>query len=51
MAFAEITEHQVREIGRDALEPLMFLLQSHDIETQRAASAALGNLAVIRRHQ
>ncbi|PWN89741.1 ARM repeat-containing protein, partial [Acaromyces ingoldii] len=47
MAFAEITEHQVREIGRDALEPLMFLLQSHDIETQRAASAALGNLAVI----
>lgn len=24
----------------------MFLLQSHDVEVQRAASAALGNLAV-----
>ena len=36
----------MREVGRDTLEPIMFLLQSHDVEVQRAASAALGNLAV-----
>lgn len=36
----------VREVGRDTLEPILFLLQSPDIEVQRAASAALGNLAV-----
>lgn len=46
LAFAEITEKEVREVGRDTLEPIMFLLQSHDVEVQRAASAALGNLAV-----
>jgi len=36
----------VREVDRETLEPIMFLLQSPDIEVQRAASAALGNLAV-----
>ncbi len=36
----------VREVDRDTLEPILFLLQSADIEVQRAASAALGNLAV-----
>lgn len=36
----------VHEIGREALEPILFLLQSNDTEVQRAASAALGNLAV-----
>lgn len=36
----------VREVGRDTLDPILFLLQSGDIEVQRAASAALGNLAV-----
>jgi HEAT repeat protein len=36
----------VREVGRETLEPILFLLQSPDIEVQRAASAALGNLAV-----
>lgn len=36
----------VREVDRDALEPILFLLQSPDLEVQRAASAALGNLAV-----
>ncbi|GAB5586019.1 Vacuolar protein 8 [Umbelopsis nana] len=46
LAFAEITEKDVRQVGRDTLEPIMFLLQSHDVEVQRAASAALGNLAV-----
>jgi vacuolar protein 8 len=36
----------VREVDRDTLEPILFLLQSGDLEVQRAASAALGNLAV-----
>jgi vacuolar protein 8 len=36
----------VREVERDTLEPILVLLQSPDIEVQRAASAALGNLAV-----
>lgn len=46
MAFAEITEKEVRPVGRDTLDPILFLLSSHDTEVQRAASAALGNLAV-----
>lgn len=33
-------------MSRDTLEPILFLLQSHDVEVQRAASAALGNLGV-----
>jgi len=36
----------VREVSRETLEPILFLLQSHDVEVQRAASAALGNLGV-----
>ena len=36
----------MREVDRDVLEPILFLLQNPDIEVQRAASAALGNLAV-----
>jgi hypothetical protein len=36
----------VHEVDRDTLEPILFLLQNSDIEVQRAASAALGNLAV-----
>ncbi|ODV92198.1 hypothetical protein CANCADRAFT_83879 [Tortispora caseinolytica NRRL Y-17796] len=46
LAFAEITEKDVRPVTRDALEPILLLLQTNDIEVQRAASAALGNLAV-----
>lgn len=46
LAFAEITEKEVREVGRDTLDPVLYLLTSHDSEVQRAASAALGNLAV-----
>lgn len=46
LAFAEITEKEVRPVGRDTLDPILFLLTSHDTEVQRAASAALGNLAV-----
>jgi vacuolar protein 8 len=46
LAFAEITEKDVRAVDRETLEPIMFLLESQDQEVQRAASAALGNLAV-----
>lgn len=46
LTFAEITERDVREVNRDTLDPILFLLQNNDIEVQRAASAALGNLAV-----
>ncbi|KAF2438338.1 ARM repeat-containing protein [Karstenula rhodostoma CBS 690.94] len=46
LTFAEITERDVREVDRETLEPILFLLQNPDIEVQRAASAALGNLAV-----
>ncbi|KAI8054809.1 putative vacuolar protein 8 [Thamnidium elegans] len=46
LAFAEITEKDVRQVGPDTLNPILFLLQSHDVEVQRASSAALGNLAV-----
>lgn len=41
-----LCQSDVREVDRDTLEPILFLLQSPDIEVQRAASAALGNLAV-----
>lgn len=36
----------VREVDRETIEPVLFLLQSPDAEIQRAASVALGNLAV-----
>jgi len=38
-------------VDRATLEPILFLLESPDIEVQRAASAALGNLAVDRKLQ
>jgi len=50
LAFAEITEKEVRPVGRETLDPILFLLSSHDTEVQRAASAALGNLAVNSTH-
>ncbi len=40
------TTVDVRPVDRATLEPILFLLESPDIEVQRAASAALGNLAV-----
>ena len=36
----------VRRVGYETLDPVLFLLQSHDVEVQRASSAALGSLAV-----
>ncbi|KAK1229231.1 Vacuolar protein 8 [Marasmius sp. AFHP31] len=46
LALAEITEKEARPVRRDTLDLILFLLSSHDAEVQRAASAALGNLAV-----
>lgn len=39
-------EVDVRQVGSETLNPILSLLQSHDVEVQRASSAALGNLAV-----
>ncbi|KAJ1801040.1 Vacuolar protein 8 [Coemansia sp. RSA 2399] len=44
-AFSEISEYDVRPISRDALEPMLYLLQSTYADVQHCASAALGNLA------
>ncbi|KAI8852814.1 armadillo-type protein [Chytridium lagenaria] len=46
LAFVEITEKDVRQVNRDAIECGIYLLQSTDVEVQRAAAAAIGNLAV-----
>ncbi|KAF2863251.1 ARM repeat-containing protein [Piedraia hortae CBS 480.64] len=46
LTFAEITERDVRPVDERTLEPILSLLESGDVEVQRAASAALGNLAV-----
>ncbi|CDK24317.1 unnamed protein product [Kuraishia capsulata CBS 1993] len=46
LAFAEITENYTEPVSRDVLEPILILLQSSDQEVQRAACAALGNMAV-----
>ncbi|KAJ2003902.1 Vacuolar protein 8 [Coemansia thaxteri] len=45
-AFSEISEVDARPVSREALEPVLYLLQSPHIDVQHAASAALGNLAV-----
>lgn len=46
LAFAEITEKYISAVDAKVLEPILVLLQSPDSEVQRAAGAALGNLAV-----
>lgn len=46
LAFAEMTEKFISKVDRRALELILMLLQSPDSEVQRAAGAALGNLAV-----
>ncbi|PVV01483.1 hypothetical protein BB560_004098 [Smittium megazygosporum] len=46
IAFSEVSETEIQPVSREALEPILYLLQSPDIEVQRGASAALGNLAV-----
>ncbi|KAJ2454927.1 Vacuolar protein 8 [Coemansia sp. RSA 2336] len=44
-AFSEISEYDVRAVGREALEPIVYLLQAAHADVQQAAAAALGNLA------
>ena len=44
--FAHTSLLDVRPVDKATLEPILFLLESPDIEVQRGASAALGNLAV-----
>ncbi|GAB7354180.1 hypothetical protein MBLNU459_g4733t1 [Dothideomycetes sp. NU459] len=46
LTFAEITERDFRPVDKNTLDPILFLLESTDIDVQRAASVALGNLAV-----
>lgn len=46
LAFAEITEKYISPVDSSVLEPILVLLQSPDPEIQRAAGAALGNIAV-----
>ncbi|KAJ2060819.1 Vacuolar protein 8 [Coemansia sp. S2] len=46
-AFNEISEYDVRPISPEALEPMLYLLQSAYIDVQHGASAALGNLASV----
>ncbi|PVU89880.1 hypothetical protein BB561_005122 [Smittium simulii] len=46
IAFSEVSETEIQPVSREALEPILYLLQSPDVEVQRGASAALGNLAV-----
>lgn len=46
LAFAEITEKDVKPLPLDTFKPVLFLLKSNDTEVQRAACATLGNLAV-----
>ena len=46
LPFAEITEKAVRPVGRDTLDPILFLLTSLDTEVQWAVSAALCDLTV-----
>lgn len=45
-AFSEISEMDTRSVSREAMEPILYLLQSAHIDVQHGASAALGNLAV-----
>ncbi|KAJ1737646.1 Vacuolar protein 8 [Coemansia sp. Benny D160-2] len=45
-AFSEISERDTRPVSREALEPILHLLQAKHINVQHGASAALGNLAV-----
>ncbi|PIA18957.1 ARM repeat-containing protein [Coemansia reversa NRRL 1564] len=44
--FSEISEMDTRPVAREALEPILYMLQSPHIDVQNGASAALGNLAV-----
>ncbi|KAJ2783232.1 Vacuolar protein 8 [Coemansia javaensis] len=44
-AFSEISEYDVRAVSREALGPILYLLQSAYPDVQQGAALALGNLA------
>lgn len=46
VSFIDLWIIDVSQVGKETLNPILFLLQSHDVEVQRPASAALANLAV-----
>lgn len=46
ITFAEITEKWVDPVPFETMEPIIYLMQNPDVEVQRAAGAALSNLAV-----
>lgn len=46
LAFAEITEKCVKPVSKDTIQPIIELLKNSDVDIQRSAGAALGNLAV-----
>lgn len=46
LTFAEITEKSFAAVDSKVIEPILVLLQSSDTDVQRAAGAALGNLAI-----
>lgn len=47
LACAEITEKNVREVSDAVLEPILYLLKFDNAVILRAASAAIGNLAIV----
>ncbi|KAJ2665109.1 Vacuolar protein 8 [Coemansia sp. RSA 1200] len=50
-AFSEISEYDVRPVSREALKPMLYLLQSAYVDVQHCASAALGNLAGVKENK
>ncbi|KAJ1679261.1 Vacuolar protein 8, partial [Spiromyces aspiralis] len=44
LAYSEITEHDVRPVSEDTIQPIVYLMRVPSLEVQRNASAALGHL-------
>lgn len=51
LAFNETTEKERQIVSKTSLIPLLRLLSSDDVETQRAAASALGNLACLKENK
>ncbi|XP_071503216.1 uncharacterized protein [Diadema antillarum] len=46
LCLAEISERLMQPITTKVMEPILVLMESHDVETQKAASLALSNFAL-----
>ena len=46
LAFAEITEKEVRPVERKTLNPILRLLDSRDVSVQEAACVALRHFSI-----